>query len=121
MRILIVEDQADIRAVLRETLADAGHEVTLAANYDEGAGALTGAAQSGAGWDLLLTDLLLPGGSGLALAALARAQGGRVLLCSGHPRQLEELERLGIAHLRKPFPLRHLLDQIDAVTAAPPP
>lgn len=128
MRILLVEDQFDIRDVLYETLSDAGHSVTLAANYTQAVAALTPAPDAppdqGGGWDLLLTDLLLPGGSGFDLAVRAQAQSIRVLLCSGHPEQLYDLEQRGIPHLRKPFTLRHLLDQVEAVMAmpgAPPP
>jgi DNA-binding response OmpR family regulator len=120
MRILIVEDQADIRDVLHETFTEAGHTVTLAANVQQAEAALAaGGPDAPDGVHLLLTDLLLPGGSGLALAAGARARGIRVLLCSGHPDQMADLAQRGIPLLHKPFTLQHLLDQVAAVMAAP--
>ncbi len=121
MRILIVEDQADIRDVLYETLTDAGHAVSLAGTFGEGRVAIEAAGNGGFTWDLLLTDLVLPGGSGLDLARLARSLGVPVLLCSGHPGQMAALDESGIPFLRKPFTLQDMLDQIAAATAPPAP
>ena len=120
MRILIVEDQADIRDVLCEILSQAGHVITSTTNYHEAAALL--AAPGAAGWcDLMVSDVVLPGGSGHDLAAQARSRGVRVLLCSGHPERLAELELLGVAHLRKPFTLRCLLVRVGDLLAAPAP
>lgn len=61
-RILIVEDEDNIREVLLRTLQEHGHAVTAAA---DGAAALE--AMGRQEFDLVLTDLKLPGPSGLEL------------------------------------------------------
>lgn len=63
-RILIVDDEASIRALLGQHLQQEGHEVTLAADGSAGLEAL-GKAE----FDLVLTDVRMPGMSGLELLA----------------------------------------------------
>ena len=59
MRILVVEDESQMAELLRESLVEDGHSVTLA---HEGHGALS-IAQAG-DFDLLILDVMLPGMSG---------------------------------------------------------
>src|SRR5262245_8375667 len=61
-RILIVDDEAPIRALLGEHLQQVGYEVTLAAS---GAAALESLGR--ADFDLVLTDVRMPGMNGLEL------------------------------------------------------
>lgn len=61
-RILIVDDEAPIRALLGEHLQQVGYEVTLAAS---GAAALESLGHSD--FDLVLTDVRMPGMNGLEL------------------------------------------------------
>jgi len=63
-RILIVDDEAPIRSLLGEHLQQVGYRVTLAGN---GAEAL--ATMERAEFDLVLTDVRMPGMSGLELLA----------------------------------------------------
>lgn len=60
--ILIVDDEADIRALLVKTLADAGHSCSMAANVGEAKRLLTEQP-----FDLLMTDIDMPGESGIDL------------------------------------------------------
>ncbi|MDQ6809239.1 MAG: ATP-binding protein [Verrucomicrobiota bacterium] len=62
MRVLLVEDHADTAGVLRRMLTQTGYTVTHASNLAE---ARHAAAQDG--FDLLISDLALPDGSGLDL------------------------------------------------------
>ncbi len=81
--VLIVEDDSDVLEVLRFTLTDAGHRVLAASNGIEALQLL----RAGVAVDLLLTDVVLPGGmTGVELARTARRQwsGLRVLLTSGY-------------------------------------
>jgi CheY-like chemotaxis protein len=80
---LLVEDDDVIRAQVERQLRALGHTVTAAA---DGVAALTLLAES-PGFDLLLTDMVMPNGvNGRELADHARAlsPGVRVLLTSGH-------------------------------------
>lgn len=67
-RILLIEDDAQIRANVRRYLALNGHEVTEAA---DGAAGL--AAARGARPDLVLCDVMMPGLDGFGVLAALRA------------------------------------------------
>ncbi|WP_313294887.1 ATP-binding protein [Pseudomonas sp.] len=81
-RILVVDDEPIVRMTMVETLREAGYEVEQA---EEGAGALQ-LLRSSAAFDLLLTDVGLPGAlNGRQMADAARAQWPdlRVLFVTG--------------------------------------
>ena len=67
--ILVVEDEAAIRELLKVNLEDAGYEVREAADAEAAARMLREALP-----DLVLLDWMLPGQSGLALAKVMRAE-----------------------------------------------
>jgi PAS domain S-box-containing protein len=81
-RILLVEDDPGVREVLQDVLRSHGFDVHAAATAEE---AQTQAA--GQMFDLLLSDVDLPGMNGARLAAglLASQPGLRVILMSGYP------------------------------------
>lgn len=110
MRVLVVEDDLSVRETLTDLLSAAGHSVTAAAGFGEAVAMLAQAR-----WDVLLADLVLPGGSGLALAAQAQARGMGAVICSGHPQSIGQMERQGIAHLVKPFSAAALEEALAAV------
>jgi len=68
-RILIVEDEASLRQVMQVQLNKDGYEVALAANAEEAIDVLQKTHQ-----DLIITDLHLPGMSGLELLKKVRAE-----------------------------------------------
>jgi DNA-binding response OmpR family regulator len=111
MRILVVEDDAGVRKTLSDLLGAAGHDVTTATGFAEAQGLLRRRE-----WDVMLADLILPGGSGLDLAAEARAQGLGAVVCSGHPTSIAQMQTQGIAHLVKPFSAEALETALHAVT-----
>ncbi len=83
--ILLVEDNADVRAMAERQLTELGYRVRTAEN---GPAALA-LIRSGVDCDLLFTDIVMPGGMTgyeLAIAARARRPGLRVLFTSGHAR-----------------------------------
>ncbi len=82
LRILIVDDDYTTRRVLEELLLDEGF---LVASCDCGAAALVLLRASR--YDVLLTDLIMPGMSGLELWSAARTLGQplRCVVMSGHP------------------------------------
>ena len=81
-RILLVEDQAAVRMVVAELLESFGYEVTVTTGPEE---ALAVAETSA--FELLLTDVVMPGMSGVELAERLQATWPdlHVLLTSGYP------------------------------------
>jgi NO-binding membrane sensor protein with MHYT domain/nitrogen-specific signal transduction histidine kinase/ActR/RegA family two-component response regulator len=81
-RILVVEDEAAVRAIVGEQLLSLGYDVKLAGDADE-ALALLGAHQ----FDLVLTDVVMPGrlnGKGLSDEVERLWPGTRVVFMSGY-------------------------------------
>ena len=114
--VLLVEDEDAVRAVARHVLERHGYAVIEAA-CPEDALALTEGTQA---VDLLLTDIVMPGLGGRALAAqfTARRPGTRVLFMSGYPAAAigrhQMLER-GLAFLQKPFSAVALAQKVREV------
>ncbi|HEX9102078.1 MAG TPA: response regulator, partial [Polyangia bacterium] len=93
LRILVVDDNADIRETLKELLEIEGHEVTLA---EDGHVAL---AQAGNGHqhDVAIVDIGLPGIDGYALAGKL----GELRRDKGYPRRLIAMTGYGQAEDRR--------------------
>ncbi len=96
--ILVVDDDDHVRRTVERILTRAGHAVTTA---DGPASALDTLRERS--FDLLLTDIVMPGGDGVALADKAKAIDGnlRVLYMTGYSRV--RLRSLSEPHLTKPF------------------
>jgi CheY-like chemotaxis protein len=111
--ILIVDDEKPIRDLVSLILTRAGHEVAVA----EDAGQALRFLEQGVP-DLMLTDIVMPGMSGLALAAQAhhRRPGLRVMFMSGFASQYEG-ELSGSVCLSKPFTASQLLAAVEDVLA----
>jgi CheY-like chemotaxis protein len=80
-RVLVVDDEDAIRHFVDRTLRGAGYETTLAANADKA----RAIAASAGPFDLLLTDMMMPGmcGDELARHLRARQPDLRVLYLTG--------------------------------------
>jgi CheY-like chemotaxis protein len=107
-RILVVEDEAGARDGLREILVVLGYQPVVAASAEEAAD-----VGSSDAFDLLLTDVMLPGNSGFELAGALQRRCPRlkVILMSGYTD--EELVRQGVQtgdfrFLQKPFDMARL-------------
>src|SRR4030095_2029237 len=72
MRILLVEDDPRMRALVRKGLSENGHVVDVA---DSGPAALEAAA--GSIFDAVVLDVMLPGFSGVEVVSRLRARGNR--------------------------------------------
>ena len=108
-RILVVEDDATLRDLLVELLAQQGGELAVAQDGAEGWRRL-----SEEPYDLLICDQRMPHLTGLELLALLRAQGSElpVILISGHGLEgtVEDPSRdLRLRILAKPFGIDRLL------------
>jgi len=121
--ILLVEDDPGVRSLTARMLRAAGYRVVEAS---DGRSALA-VAEAEPVVDLLLTDVVMPGGMGgpeLAEQMRARRPGLRVLLASGYSEELVRY-RGDVAHsatmLAKPFDRSSLLRAVRDVLRSPPP
>ncbi len=105
-RILIIEDDDEVRALLESLLAREGHEVESAANGKHGV-----AAFQARPFDLVITDIIMPEKDGIeAIMDLRRGRPGlKLIAISGGGRvepdnYLHSAQLLGADRtLRKPF------------------
>lgn len=115
--ILLAEDDDSMRDFLAKALRRAGHEVTA---VGDGLEAL--AVLSAGQVDLLLTDVVMPGLDGVELARRAsdKQPGIKVMFITGFAAvalKAREQAPRGARVLSKPFHLRDLVGQIDAIMA----
>lgn len=109
-RVLVVEDDDDMRQELLEGLEADGHSVRGCARIDEALQTL----ESDGPFDVLITDVRLPGGSGLELLSVLQAQHGmqpaRIVITGfGNEDLHESAEALGaLAVFDKPFDVDEL-------------
>ena len=105
LRILVVEDNADARYLVCETLRALGHEVQSAATGEDALPEL--ALQP---FDVLFTDVSLPGMSGVDLArqALGRAPALQLLFASGYGDELTRHLEFPAQSLQKPYDIEQL-------------
>jgi DNA-binding NtrC family response regulator len=120
-RILIVEDRASLRKMLEHALEGEGYTVEAAASAEEGTARLAQAA-----FDLVLTDLKLPGASGLEVVRAARAaqppMAAIVMTAFGTVGAAVEAMKLGAADfLEKPVEIDELLRRVAASTGSSQP
>lgn len=117
--VLLVEDEAGVRAFAAKALRRAGYRVLEAG---DGEAALAVLEASPGGVDVLVTDVMLPGIDGLGLARLVaqRLRGIRVILMSGCADEALGDCGLGAAPrlLMKPFSLPALTGAVAGALAA---
>ncbi|MGE0213507.1 MAG: cell cycle two-component system response regulator CpdR [Parvibaculaceae bacterium] len=117
-RILLAEDDDDMRRFLARALERAGHEVT---SFAEGASAFE--ELKSAEFDLLLTDIVMPEMDGIELARRAAELDKRlkIMFITGfaavalHP---DSKAPKDAKVLSKPFHLRDLVSEIERLMAA---
>jgi len=116
--ILLAEDEPAIRNLLRRCLEKAGFCALIAADADE---ALRLASEHPARIDLLISDIQMPGMSGLDLAKTLRRlePGMRVMLMSAYPAGMLVLDS-GWSFLRKPFLPNAFIEKVREILAEPP-
>jgi DNA-binding response OmpR family regulator len=114
-RILVVDDEPFLRRILTVMLAKAGHEVECAEDGADAWSRLGGPSPP----DLVISDLMMPGLSGLDLVRKLRREYRStipflLLTARGHP--LDEADALqsgADAFMTKPFCQKELLEQIS--------
>jgi two-component system cell cycle response regulator CpdR len=119
-RILLAEDDDSMRDFLGKALERAGHEVVRVADGEDGLDAL---GETPGQFELLLTDIVMPGVDGIELARRAAEvdPGLKIMFItgfaavalnagSGAPKEAKVLS--------KPFHLRDLVDEVARVMEA---
>ena len=116
-RLLLVEDHADTGTMMRRLLARRGYQVTLATNCAEAM-----AAAEAQPFDVILSDLGLPDGSGLDLVGpLSRLTKSPAIALSGYgmPDDARKSTEAGfVVHLTKPVAVERLWATLDRVMAS---
>jgi two-component system response regulator PilR (NtrC family) len=109
-RILLVEDDPDLRLLLQHVLLGAGYDVDTAATV-----AAAKACLEGARYDLVLADGRLEDGTGMMVGETATEAGSKVLIITGYAFDLPR-EQLGrYDYLLKPVRPSELLDEVARV------
>ena len=123
--ILVVDDDARLRALLQRFLTEQGHRVAVAADAAEARGAIEAMA-----FDLLVLDVMMPGETGLQLAEHLRREGHDTPILMLTARGAPDDRVAGFEHgaddyLAKPFDPRELALRIRTIlrriTPPPPP
>jgi two-component system response regulator PilR (NtrC family) len=112
-RILLVEDDEDVRELLEMVLVDEGYGVDATGSVARALSLLD--SQS---YDLLFTDGMLPDGTGLVIADMATHRDIKVVIFTGFADAFpaEELARYTV--LRKPTDMDHVVKTVAEVIAA---
>jgi DNA-binding response OmpR family regulator len=120
MRVLVVEDDSKLAAVLRQGLKEQGFAVDVA-----GDGAMGLKLALATDYDAVLLDLMLPGQDGLDVLRELRRQGRAVPVLILTARSSVDDRVLGLDlgaddYLSKPFDLKELFARLRAITRRPP-
>ncbi|MFZ6771259.1 response regulator [Undibacterium sp. SXout7W] len=111
MRVLIVEDDKEIRALMRASLSVEGFDVQTAVSLSEATAMLNNAVP-----DVLLLDLGLPDGDGADLVREVRQRHSfPILVISARHQEAQKIQLLDVGaddYLTKPFSIGELLARI---------
>ena len=115
MRVLLVEDDPGLAEIIRTGFGERGVQVVAVASYDEGRmKALLGA------FDVIVLDVMLPGGSGFDLCRALRSRGlaTPILMLTARDTVDDRVAGLEVGaddYLTKPFAFRELLARVRAL------
>jgi DNA-binding NtrC family response regulator len=124
LSILVADDEDSIRSLLQHFLTSSGHRVVVVSNAREACDAM-----SKQGFDLVITDVLMPEGDGLDLITELRKKqsNARIIAMSGGGRYLEGSDYLKLAKglgahtaMMKPFTWQQLQEAMQDAFGEPP-
>jgi CheY-like chemotaxis protein len=121
LNVLAIDDQEIIRDLLLNMFMGMGHRITVCKSGEEGMKALAAAS-----FDLVLTDLGMPGMSGWEVAQAVKEQSADtpVVLITGWGFNFaeEQVRKAGVDYvLTKPFRLEHLTEVVESAMRRSPP
>lgn len=116
-RILLAEDEDSVRNFLVRALQRAGYEVVSCADGDSAVEALDDGP-----FDLLLTDIVMPGADGIEVARLAsqRQPGLKIMFITGFAAVALNAQKAApeAKVLEKPVHLREIVTEVERLIAA---
>jgi two-component system alkaline phosphatase synthesis response regulator PhoP len=112
--ILIVDDEPDIREILRYNLEKEGFAITEAVDGDDALDKLS------IDLDLAILDIMMPGKDGYEVCRKIREQGNMVpiVFLTAMDREFDEVKSLEVGgddYVRKPFSPRMLIARVNAI------
>jgi two-component system phosphate regulon response regulator PhoB len=120
-RILIVEDDEDVRALIGHKLRRAGHDVSEAGDGEQGLAAARDIAP-----DLIVLDWMMPKLTGIEVCAAIRADADavqpRILLLTAKSQDSDialAMQTGADGYLIKPFRANDLLERVTALLEIP--
>lgn len=116
-RVLIVEDNADVRSFALDLLHDSGFEAEVASSAQVALDRLS----NGATYDVIFSDVVMPGMSGIEFAKLVRERSPTmpIVLTSGYSHVLVEEGRHGFPLLHKPYSAEDLARALKMAQETP--
>jgi DNA-binding NtrC family response regulator len=115
--IMVVDDEAGIRALLSDILSSAGFNVTVAKDGEDSLNQMRDRR-----FDLLITDVNMPGIDGIELLKRMKRAGRseKVIVMTGRPMERSSLDKevpSVFSLLHKPFPVHSFLDTVNSALA----
>lgn len=119
MRLLLIEDEPELSALVSGNLSRAGFAVDTAKSLDE-----AGAAVKSMNYEAILLDLRLPDGDGLVLLKSLRNRGDKtpVIVLTARDAVADRVRGLNAGaddYLIKPFAIEELVARINAILRRP--
>lgn len=121
-KILVVDAERNARTLVKRILEEEGHEVVTLASADEAKAEIWAASVGGkqSGFDLLITDIKISGGSGIDLIKDLNSSGIEIpILVTGGavpPESVANAMKAGaIDFLSKPFSENDLLEKVNTI------
>ena len=116
MKILVIEDEPRIRDIFAEFVELLGHEAEMAVDGRDGLARFDPLVHK-----IVVTDFLMPGLTGLEIAAVIRARSGTtpIVLISGSAEEPDERRaaEAGLRFLRKPVSFAQFKAMLEALVA----
>jgi DNA-binding response OmpR family regulator len=115
-RVLVIEDNADLRSLIHAYLEEEGYEVAAASDGREGL-----QHQRSHPAEIVVTDIFMPGKEGIETVVELKKEfpDTRVIVMSGGPRLAQGMDYLGVARelgasktLAKPFTMKQLAEAV---------